>query len=301
MIPNLPRHGPRAGGGMNRVAMSQGMGHLLQRINLPTIAVQAPEGNTQAVAERWGVPWANSIEELDKAAALAELAQLARTDRHFPDSAGERLWEYDDVIRQDIPPVTVERALLNETTITLEIGRAPVREYGMGVLERIATYVRYQALNRGGNPVGDPVELGDFVTFGPDAVTFGSPFPFPVVHPTDDERTFSVSYVLVFQNTPMTYGDTPPILPPTVGIGAIARGNQWRTWDDQRYAWGSRYTDRHQLLFGGHGILRLYAVISQTGDPDGVTFELAVAGRLGGYTQNSGVRRAAIYNATIRS
>lgn len=289
---------------MNRVAMSQGMGHVLQRINLPTIAVQAPGGDVRAVGARWGVPWALEVSEVDKAARIAERAQLTRAERHFPDSAGERLWYYDNVTRQNISGALMQSAAAdpdNLQPIICEIARAPVREYGMGVLERIATYVRYQSLNAAGNPQGAAGALGDFATFGPGENAMGGPFPFPVQHANADGPTFSVSYVLVFQNTPMTQQRDPEFTAPAVGPGRIARGHQWRAWDDQRYTWGSRFDDGHQIIFGGHGILRLYAIVTQTLAANrALTFELIIAGRLTGYTQSSGVRRAAILNSTIR-
>jgi len=296
MIPNFQRR-PSAGDSHVRTNFSCGVGHLLQSINLPSIAYLQPK-NPMATFMRWGVPWAAdpaNVVEMNKLAGRYR-DRFATLD--FPDDDPERIDWFDDVVRQTVP------ALLATKLAVCEVARAPSQGWGLTTLERIATWARAQAIDADGGDVGNSVEFSEAYknNAGTLGRAMGSPFPFPFEHPQDVQTTLSIEWRLVFQQIPRMHNATPVLLTPTASTQVIPSAQTWMTWEDMRYSWSSDYTVGNQILFGGHGIIRLFAIV-RVGNPDDdqTGWRVEVGGRLSGYTQRAGAKGRARHDATRRA
>lgn len=294
-VPNFS-HRPFPGGSKTRQAFSSGVSHLLQSINLPTRAWMEPRGQVDALFERWGVPWAADPAEVEAMSDVAGKMRDRISTLSYPDDDPEAVHWFDNVIRVDVPP-----ALMGPTA-TVEISRAPVLGWGMSVLERMATWMRVLPVGEDG-AAGPSLELANIAKLpvGTQGDFNGSPFPFPLLHPLDPTRLLSVRWALIFQQVPQMHGRTPSLLPPTAGTQILPAAQRWATWDDMRFGWENRYTIGNQMIFGGHGLLRLFAQVSVTGAGDPVnTWRVEVGGRLSGYTQRAGEQGYARADATQR-
>lgn len=283
----------------NRSAFSAGVGHLLAQINLPSIAWRQP-WNYAATAFRWGVPWAVDPERVCTADLIARKFRDRRSRTAFPAFDREAVVWFDDIGKFNLPAQTVEA----NAVFSCEVARCDSQSYGMVVVQRLATWARVQAIDADGNPDGNSIDLAE--TFNNDAPTlgraFGSPFPFPLVHPSDPSRSLTIEWRLVYQDVPSLSTSVPVILPPGAGTQRVPAARTWKAWDDMRYGYGSRYTTGMQIQYTGHGIWRLFAIAKVAGltEVGGLGFSVQVGGRLAGFTQLGGDYSRARLDATRR-
>jgi hypothetical protein len=254
-------------------------------------------------AETWG-----AREEPEAFGTPAQIAALGcGYALDFPWEHPERVRAFDSVRRTVVTVANPLAALVAE--VTVEIGRVQIDRFGIGVLERIATYA-FLGPTVGGVPVpgfgvilGGPT--GQTVTpAGPgsaSAVSDPSPFPFPaigvdgVTSPEIDLRFHLINYEFSRQ----AHDDEPPWFTgreqDIPGVDVIP------PWNDMRYQWGAKYTQGHQFVVGGHSLLRLFCRIrmSNFGSLEGAYLKLV--SRLAGFRQLAGPWRAAEGSALHRS
>lgn len=183
-----------------------------------------------------------------------------------------------EIIRQ-IEKMGPRRTLaIGATAQTWELSRVVVPFGTVMVLRRIATYL-----------YADPPQGGQ----GQIVVTLGDSDPY--VDLDDPAGALSVRWLLgVVQGPeesagdPVFAGQISDVLPivPVDGIPV-----QWR---DQRYAWGARFCDEHQIVIQGPAVLRLFVEASSA-----AAWTVRASGVLGGFQQAAGPQRRATVAATL--
>jgi hypothetical protein len=223
----------------------------------------------------------------------------------FPWEHPERVRAFDSVRRTLVSTLNPGAALVREGAV--ELCRVQVDRFGIGVLERIATYVRL--IPTGFGPPGVGVILGGPTgqiaqEAGPGVaavVSDPSPFPMPAegangtTQPGLDLRFHLINYEFSRQ----AHDDEPPWFvgreQDIPGVDVIP------PWSDMRYQWGAKYTQGHQFVVGGHSLLRLFVRfrLVDWGQVPGA--QLKFVTRLAGFRQLAGPWRAAEGSALHRS
>ncbi len=157
------------------------------------------------------------------------------------------------------------------------------------VVERVATYLDVQALDDEGEPIGDRVRTAEFCC--------SDPFP-EFVHPTTGtELRFRWALLAVKAGDPPLVFGSPASHVPTSSATQILQ-----TWDDLRFAWGSRYsTDLRLVVPAGASSIRLYAIAEETGPLGASPWRVRVGGRLGVWWIGGGPRGRALAAVSERS
>lgn len=201
-----------------------------------------------------------------------------------PDQHNERVSYYDHVKKHDNIRVTANSVL------TMEIVRVSVPGESVCVIETIATWLRVRLLG----PVIANYELYDGVV-GPFATALGTPFPWPLGNGLGSFLT--VEWLLVRERVP-DIAPQPAFAPLTPGQAIIPRDTALTVpWRDQRYNWNGNHAVNHYFVTGDRSYVRLFATFITTGDAE---FSVEIAGRLGGFVQLTGYKRAALQAATER-
>lgn len=212
----------------------------------------------------------------------------------YPDAHSEVV-RFQDRVRH----VVEDGGNLTADPVTYEVARFEVPQYGIAKLEQVDTWARLTPLDpQTGDPVGNPRELlGDAIAAENAGIdTWGTPFPFPLQHPTLPGATLSLGYMLGHYRTPPGRQGTPRMFGPA-GWSTLPRDHTVLQWADSRYVWGSDGSRGLAFIFGGYGLLRLFCGIrcEVTG-----SWRVELAGRLTGFRQQAGKRAAALENATRR-
>lgn len=219
---------------------------------------------------------------------------------NFPYSHPERVRYFDKVQRR-------AHDFLGDGVLTIELCRAPMQRWSVGVLERLATYVRGEILLDGvPNPAEFPVifggPLGQFADVigsnGTETIAVSDPCPFPRAPELGGARPgISIRFHLINYQISRETRDDPPSF-----VGKEADVPPWpiiAPWDDMRYQWGSRYTGAHKWIVGGHSLIRLFASVRVFGAAPTAGWRVSFCSRLSGYNQEAGpaaaARRAALW------
>lgn len=237
------------------------------------------------------------IYDADAAAGAAEL--LSRDpcpiDKE-PDSHNEAIRWQD----------TIHRADADTMPGIYEIARMIVVEQGAGVIERIQTWARISAIDPQTGLPAWTTELrappDSLTAFGGLGLTASSsaPFIFPLPHPVSPTSPLRIIWSLRLDR--MGIEDRPAIdyvagAPP----GSIPPGDRPPhlpgDWEDMRFCWGTWPAKGHQWIVGGYSLVRLFATV--IGDP--ALWQVSIAGRLTGYTQNAGTLARCLENVTRRA
>lgn len=200
-----------------------------------------------------------------------------------PAESAEALQWFEPVGRRPCLDTATIRGGSIDLGTSLEIARADLPGWRLAVVERVATYVRVQALTTGGQPSGSP-----FVTLGD-----GGYDPFvELLHPvTSEPLGLTWSLVGVARTRPSFDGA------PLVGVGGEPVQIQPQ-WNDLRWGWGQRYTVGLQLeIPTGVTSVRLVATIATSSSS---RWRVCVGGRLGGWWIGGGPRGAALAAAISR-
>jgi hypothetical protein len=253
-------------------------------------------------AETWG-----AVEPVRE--AFKEPAQLAALGcgyaLNFPWGHPERVRAFDVVRCRELfldAPVQIGGGV----SLAIELVRVEIGRFQVCDLERIATYVAYSGALDGvpGEPViaGGPV--GQLVAGTvPHSDMTSDPCPFPIPGAGVNGRTRPqldfVRFYLQLYETAQQVPDEPPYfqgreqdIPPAELLSS---------WQDMRYQWGARYGEGHQFLCGGHGLLRLFAVVRMSDFGALQQGWIKFVTRLSGYRQDAGPWRAAMRSALHRS
>lgn len=245
---------------------------------------QDPLGWAMAVAcdadhvDLWG-PEVDVGPELDRQLAALECDHIFTTPADHP----ERVRWLDCATHVD---VDLARWVDFPNGITYEVARLEAPGAGLLRVETIATYLR--------------ITVGDVTTLfaGSDSAnvdTITEPFPFPFLA---GNAPLTWEWDLVEEMLADT-SDAPQwaagvsrqeAVPATAGL----RG----PWADNRYAWGSHWTDGHQHTIGGRAVVRLFVTLYH-GAP-GSLGAVRVGGGLRGFAQLAGQRASALKNNTLR-
>lgn len=170
-----------------------------------------------------------------------------------------------------------------ELGTSLEVARVDLPSWRLAVVERIATYLRLQALDAAGEPTGSP-----FITTGDGAY---DPFP-AFIHPVTLEP-LDLRWSLLGVARARASFDGAPI------AGLAGQPIQLeQTWADLRFGWGQRYTQGLQLEVPS-GVTSVRLVATAASDPVS-RWSVVVGGRLGGWLLAGGPRGAALRAATSR-
>ncbi len=185
--------------------------------------------------------------------------------------------------------VTLTEPLDFGLELGFEVAQFHVPSVSLGVIERIGTFLRVQPLDPDG-PAGPVVEytgtissVGDFD---------GSPAAFPVPHPAGGSDLL-VRFELIqtdlsaYDGLPRPRRAVPPSQMPSYPV---------KVWNDNRYAWGTRYSENQKRVFDGHTALRLFVIVTAK-EPE---WRVKVGGYLAGYWQLGGPHREAYSSATTR-
>jgi hypothetical protein len=176
---------------------------------------------------------------------------------------------------EDTGPVVLPQ--FNDTELAWELARVTIPARGLGVLEQVATYLRVEApgVSFRTQPNTDPFTSQPFVD--------------------NDGNTLAVRWRLVapsLDNRPRAAGIPGYAVPAGPDVSMPVE------WSDFRFAWGSRYTgDLRALVPGGSRQIRLFALVRITGPGQ---WAVTVGGRLAGFTQQGGTRKAALTAALAR-
>lgn len=161
---------------------------------------------------------------------------------------------------------------------SLEVARLDLPLGALVVVERLATYLRAQALDDAGEPVGEPFVTGCCAD------------PFGPWHPTSGER-LDVRWWLVGAPRQRAAMDGP--------AHAIS-GSPIQiepSWNDLRYEWGSRYSvDLKLVVPKSIESIRLVAVPDSGASP----WSIKVGGRLAAWSIAGGPKERALTEATRR-
>jgi hypothetical protein len=189
------------------------------------------------------------------------------------------------------------------SALAWEIARMVCVLKGAGIIERINTWARITAIDPGTGADIWTTELrapsDSFVNFGGAGQQSSAPFPFPLEHPVTPGNFLTIRWSLRVQPVSSIDYQAIPFLAAASAEG-IPLGDRYRhlpgDWDDMRYVWGSRFSEGHQFVFGGFSLVRLFATVNA----DSEHWRIQVAGRLVGFTQNSGHKGAVLANVTRR-
>ena len=176
---------------------------------------------------------------------------------------------------------------LNQIQV-FELVRAMSPHTSLLTIERLATYLRAQALTDTGQPVGDPF------------VTSPNTDPLAVVAHPETTTELRVRWRFLVQREDPNEPRPPPLVNASFGelpIDGLNVGQLPRDWNDFRYSWGSRFADSHQAVYSSGSLARLFLIVN--GETD--RWSLRAGGILGGYTQPGGREHAAWTSATRRS
>lgn len=248
---------------------------LLRQIETPTCA----RLDTSAF---WGFNVDNPLPELsieEVGRSFGPLMEYSQPDQH-----SERV-QFFDVTRR------VSHGL-SAGVFTVELVRQAVPVESVAVLQRIGTWLRLGAQNAGGQLV--VFELYDGVP-GLNTTAVGTPFPFPFQHPNGG--TLEVEFTLIRERIPDA-GRAPP--PAMVNLGApnvIPYDTPIISpWRDMRYMWNATFAEALYFVTGDRSLLRLFATITIIGQ----RWNVEIAGRLGGWVNVTGYRKAALDHAIFR-
>lgn len=222
---------------------------------------------------------------------------------NFPAAHPERIEYFDLVHRVN---VAATGATGDGFSLFFELVRVPVIRWGIAVIERLATFVRAQALNDQGAPAGPPVILGGNLgntvssVLAAPPTNMTDPCPFPFASAFIDGRALSLTFRAIFQGNSRLDGSYDPafmVAGPNFPTGFPVLPE----WSDMRYAWGSRYTENLKLITGEHGWVRVLVRIDVAGGGAvGSGWDLEFCSRLAGYRQNAGPAGAAQRSALWR-
>lgn len=223
----------------------------------------------------WGREFQWPRPDIDFARALDEL-----NTRTAPASDAERIEWFE--------PVNFRGIRLGATPLAWELARVAIEPIGTGVLERVVTYLRAQALDAAGNPVGAP-----FIT---NVLT--DPASLPITHPTAGVGALNVQWHLVAVGYSVKDDDFEPLVtaapPSSIPTAAEPLYGLPLRWADLRYPWGGEYTRFRHVVVAGPVQLRLFGIFSSA-SPD--RWRVVAGGSLAGYWQSAGpmghARRAA--------
>lgn len=234
----------------------------------------------------WG--WGFNVFQVQADLTLEEIAKwyAPAYETTAPDAHTERVQYFDHVHR------TVVQVANGVPPLTVEVVRVSVPSEAVAVVETIATWLRAIIVSPAGNSV---TELYDGV-ISPPTIANGSPFPYPLNHP--EGGTLTVEWLLVRERvsdagvTPAMAGPGPQtIIPPDTALTV--------PWRDQRYNWNGNHAVGHYIVTGDRSYLRLFATFITTGQEGRWIVE--IAGRLGGFFQLTGYKRAGLAAALQRS
>jgi len=164
-----------------------------------------------------------------------------------------------------------------------------VPDLQMGVIEKIATYTRVQALD----PEGVP--LATFVLDGTD------PTLATLAHPIPAAGALSLSWRLTQAERTNE--------PPTTALNAVnanqVPGYDMRVpWTSDQLGWAQRWSDSQQMIVDAQTRLRLWLQIDTLNDGSAGSWRIQALGLLSGYAQMRGPRpddQAALVDARRRS
>lgn len=253
------------------------------------------------------------------AATLAEACEVTPEALHgpspvLPGTIGKQLdaLACDDKI--STPGVTPQRIRWLEATSfrdvptgdlvpegsTWELARVDIPVASLGQIERVGTHVRAQPLDGAGGPVGAPFEFTPFVSllqFPNTLNTVASPCPFPFPHPTVGVDPLTVRWDLRVQDlSDYSSGTFAPRI--TNGRRSQLPPEQLLpSWDDQRNAFGGRYSECKKLLVQGHVRVRLFGTVFAPS----TFWDVRVGGTVQGFWQLGGPDGEAKVTATTRS
>lgn len=262
--------------------IAQGQARLLERIWQPTY--------------RWLHASSYGVGSAAMAIRAGELLAKNRPTyvENTPDADNEVIMYQDDLHRAVV-------ALAAPPGVVYEVARLVCVQQGAAIIERIGTWARITAKDGAGaaiwttelrEPDDSTNALGGF------SDTFASPFPFPMAHPTTGSR-LQIRWSLRVQDISYQDNNAMPLLAAATPQ-AIPVGTRYPhlpgDWNDMRYLWGSRDGANHQWVVGSYALIRLFATISGVA----ADWDVAVAGRLTGFTQNAGHKGAALANVCRR-
>ncbi len=196
---------------------------------------------------------------VDAAAYAREAGDTAR-----PAGASEaQIWREDNNVVLLAPDFVGE--------LVWEVARLAIPSRSLGVLEQVGTYLAIEApgVSFRTQPNTDPFTEQPFVD--------------------NDTNSLSVRWRLVAPRSPRprVAGVVPWSIPAGPSVADLDV-----VWSDFRYSWGARYsTDLRALVPGGARDVRLYALVSITG---GRNWAVRLGGRLAGFSQAGGSRKAAL-------
>jgi hypothetical protein len=172
-------------------------------------------------------------------------------------------------------------------TITYELARLDAPGAGLLRVETIATYLRYIA--------GESTVL--LAGSGSDnATTITEPFPFPLVV---NESPLTRVWDLVEMMVADTDGGPAWARGITRAQAVPATAPVRAPWNDNRYAWTTRWAGGQQHTVGGRALVRLFVTLEHP-TPLATFAAVRVGGGLKGFAQSAGRRSAAVTNTTLR-
>lgn len=199
-----------------------------------------------------------------------------------PAEAAEALQYFDAVSRRPcIDTGTIRDPAIGETR---QVARVDLPGWRLAVVERVATYLRAQALDTAGDPIAGSL----FVTSAN-----GGYDPFPDLdHPiTGEPLDLRWALVGVRRDRPSFDG-----LPAANIAGEAIQIQPY--WTDLRWGWGQPYTLGLQLeVPSGVESIRLVATVATSSSS---RWRVCVGGRLGGFWISGGPRGSALRAATSR-
>lgn len=183
-----------------------------------------------------------------------------------------------DRVRQEEPIAfrrELEQVLVLGAPIVIELTRTIRFSPGVGILERVGTFLRVAFRDDGGLPVGAP-----FVT-GPDT----PPDIFEINHPTLPSALRFAWYLVADE---ATIADDPLYLGPPAGVphAFVLDGLPWR-WADLRFTWGGRYSESHVIVTPADTRVRIFLELELAGEQVPGRFAITGGAMLSGHLQTS--------------
>lgn len=239
----------------------------LARVHLPQRLLGSPFWPSRTELRRfyWGrvsfVPHTGPTSMLEHG-LLSGVGPTITTMDLLPAETAERVTWFEPVNRRQI--------VVTATPTVWELVRTNPMSPGVGILERIGTWLR-------ATPFAAGIPAGATFETGPDT----GPFPFPLPHGGGGGPLVIAWYLLADTSSskPATLINVPPVeLPAAAPLDGLPV-----RWADNRYTWAGRYSEKHWIVIPQDAALRLFIEVSSTG-----LWELEAAGILSGHLRVQG-------------